>query len=210
MEEIVLKAVPRNGSPKQARRNGFIPGVLNAHDTASSPVQFEAAALSKAIARHGSSAKLWLESGGEKKYGVIKEVQYHPVEGKIIHVSIQLISLEQDIRIQLPIAFHGRDALEHNLLQLLIHKTDVEVEGHADLIPEIVVIDVSKKALGDTITAADFHLPAQVKVLDPVHEIYAVIKEHKKIPVEEAEAKPEAVAPVKAETAKEPAAGSVA
>ena len=66
MEEIVLKAVPRNGSPKQARRNGFIPGVLNAHDTASSPVQFEAAALSKAIARHGSSAKLCSKAAAKK------------------------------------------------------------------------------------------------------------------------------------------------
>jgi len=193
MEDIVLKALPRNESPKQARRNGFVPGVLNAHDTTATSLKFDAAALGRTIARHGGSAKLWVELGSEKKYGVIKEIQRDPVEGKIIHVSIQLISEEQDIRVQLPIVFHGRETLEHNLLQILVHKSEVEVSGKASLIPEVIVVDIGRKGLGDTVTTADFRLPEAIRILDPQHEIYAVIKEHKKIITEEEPAKAEPV-----------------
>ena len=69
MEEIALKAVIRKDKPKKVRREGSVPGVLNGPGTASTPVQFESNDLNKVIARHGTSAKLWILLGGEKKFG---------------------------------------------------------------------------------------------------------------------------------------------
>ncbi len=187
MEEIILKAAARSEKPKKVRNEGFIPGVLNGPGTASVPVQFESVALNKIITRHGTNAKLWVELGDEKKFGFIKEVQKHPVEGKIIHIDIQLVSKDQDVKMQLPIVFHGHADLEHKLLQLQVHKTEIEVEGKAELMPDEAVVDVSEKKLGETITAADFHLPAAIKILDPEHEVYASVKAVKEEAVEEPE-----------------------
>jgi len=148
--------------------------------------------LNKIIAKHGSNAKVWVELEDEKKFGFIKEVQKNPVDAKIIHIAIQLVSKDQDLKMQLPIAFHGRDELEHKSLVLQVYKSEIEVVGKAALMPDVVVVDVSKKELGNAITAIEFHLPQGIKIIDPENETYAVIKAVKEEIVEE----PEEVTPV--------------
>jgi large subunit ribosomal protein L25 len=176
MEETILKAINRSEKPKKVRDAGFIPGVLNGPGTTSASVQFETAALNSIVRKHGMNAKIWVESGAEKKFGFIKEVQTHPVERKIIHVAIQLVSRDQEVKMQLPITFHGSAELEQRSLHVHVNKSEVEVMGKAVLIPDMAVVDVSEKELEDNITAIDFHLPAEIKILDPDHEVYAVIK----------------------------------
>ena len=200
MEETILKATMRTESPKKAREAGFTPGVLNEHDTTSTSVQFDTPALNKVIAKHGPNAKIWVELGKKKRFGFVKEIQRHPVEGKIIHVAIQLMTKDQEVKMHLPVVFHGRDELEHRMLQVHVYKADMEVVAKATLMPEIVVTDVSKKEAGDSITLADFNLPKDVRVLDAENEIYAVIKAAKEVPAEEPEeVKTEAAAEVKPE-----------
>ena len=187
MEEIILKAMARSEKPKKVRNAGFIPGVLNGPGTISTSVQFEIVALNKIIAKHGTNAKLWVQLGAEKKFGFIKEVQKNPVEGKVIHIAIQLVSKDQDVKMQLPITFHGHVELEHRFLQVHVYKSEVEVEGKAALMPDLVVVDISEKESGENISAIDFHLPPEIKILDSEHEIYAVIKAIKEEIVEEPE-----------------------
>jgi len=192
MENISIKAIARSEKPKKVRDAGFIPGVLNGPGTTSIPVKFDSIALNKIIARHGSNAKLWVALGDEKKFGFIKEVQRHPVEGKVIHISIQLVSKDQNVKMQLPIAFHGQNGLESRLLQLQIYKAEIEVEGKPAFMPDEVIVDVAKKEVGDNITVKDFPLSHEIKVVDPENEIYAVSKAAKAEAVEEAEeVKPE-------------------
>lgn len=176
MEGTILKAIARSESPKKVRDAGFIPGVLNGDGNTSTSVKFEAAAVNKIISKYGTNAKIWVELGAEKKFGYIMEVQKHPVEGKVIHVSIRLVSKDQKIKMQLPITFHGHEVLEHRFLQVQVYKSEIEVEGEAALMPDAAIVDVSKKELGETVIAIDFHLPKEIKVLDPEHETYAVIK----------------------------------
>jgi len=188
MEDIILKAMPRTEKPKKVRTAGLIPGVLNGPGTLSTSVEFENVPLNKIITRHGTNAKLWVMFNDEKKFGFIKEVQRHPVEGKIIHVAIQMVSKDQDVKMQLPINYDGHSELENRLLQLQVYKPEIEVEGKAVLMPDEAVADVSKKVAGDSITAADFTLPKGIKILDAKTEVYAVIKNVKEEVVEEPKA----------------------
>lgn len=185
MEEIILNSMERTEKPKKTRREGFVPGVLNGPGAASTSVKFQSADLDKIIVKYGPHAKLWVKLGDEKKFGFIKEVQRHPVEEKVIHIAIQLVSTDQDVKRKLPITFNGQPELEHRLLQLQILKPDIEVEGKASLIPNEVAADVSKSKFGDNITAADFNMPSEVKILDPQDEIYAVVKNAKGETIEE-------------------------
>ncbi len=184
MENIFINAMERSEKPRKVRNAGFIPGVLNSPDTTSTNVQFENVALNKIITKHGTNAKLWVKLGADKTFGYIREVQKDPVEGKVIHIAIQLVSKDQEVKLQLPITFHGHAELESRLLQVQIHKSEVEVVGKTELIPDEVVVDVSKKKFGENITAHDFHLPSEVKILSPEDEIYAVIKAVKNVTVE--------------------------
>ena len=185
MEEIILKTMLRTDTPKKVRLAGFIPGVLNESDLTSTSVQFVGTELNKIISKHGSNARVWVTIGEDKKFGFIKEVQKSPIDRKIIHIAIQLVSKDQEVKMQLSISYHGREELEHKQLQVQVYKTDIDVSGKALLMPDVLIVDVSKKELGDTITAADLNIPKEIKIHDAENEIYAVIKAIKEAVEEE-------------------------
>jgi len=194
-ETIYLNAVDRTMQPKQCREAGFTPGVLYGDGVTNAvTVQFEAPALKKVIATHGWNAKVWVNYGGNKKFGFIKEVQRHPVTSAIIHTDVFLVSQDHEVSMQIPITFVGRDSLEN--LQLQVHKSEIAVTGKLVLMPDSVVVDVSAMVLGDTITSKNFTLDEQLKITDSENEVYGAIT-----PVREMEEVPETV--VAEETATE-------
>ena len=192
MEELILKAVERTEALSKVRKAGFIPGILNEAGATSTSVQFEAAAVNKVIEKHGPNAKIWVELAAKKHFGFFKEVQRHPLERKVVHLTVQLVSQSKELKMHLPITFHGREELEGRFLEVHVRKSEIEVSGQASLMPDVVVADISKKLAGENVTVADFHLPKEIRTLDPVDEIYALIKGAKKAVVVEV---PEEVKP---------------
>lgn len=200
MGEAILNAVERNMKPKKCREAGFTPGALYGDGvTDSISVQFETVALKKLLAAHGPNAKVWVNYGNDKKFGIIKEVQRHPVSAKLTHIDVYLVSQEHEIKMQIPIFFEGRSDLEDALLQ--VQKSEIEISGKANLIPDSVVVDVSKMTIGDVITAKNFNLDKQIKILDKEDEAYGVI-----IPLRELTEEPEAETGTETETETETAA----
>ncbi|SMC24659.1 large subunit ribosomal protein L25 [Clostridium acidisoli DSM 12555] len=176
MEQIVLDVEQRIQKTKKFKEDGFIAGVIyggNAENTKS--VKIQEVSLKKILSKHGSNVKLWVKYGDEKKFGFIKEIQREPLTNKIIHIDVQLVSKDQNIKMQIPIVFKGEEELKANQLQIQAHKSDVEVLGKIDLMPEVVYVDVSKKNAGDTIVFEDFNLDKNIKAHDKEDEIYATI-----------------------------------
>jgi large subunit ribosomal protein L25 len=167
MEKITLNAFERNTQPKKMKEIGFIAGVIYGDNVKeANSVKFEEAALRAILTKHGSNAKVWVKYAEGKKFGFIKAIQRHPVTAKIIHVDIQLVSKDHEIKLLLPIIFNGEAALHSKQLQLNIHKSDIEVFGKMALMPDSVAFDVSEKEIGDTITISNFNLEKEVKVID--------------------------------------------
>lgn len=188
MEQIILNAQPRVKKTKKFREAGFIPGVIYGDTvTKADSVKFEEISLKKILARHGSNVKLWVKLGDNKKFGFIKEIQKHPVTNKIIHIDVQLVSKDHEIKVQVPIVFKGEEKLRSRQLQLQIHKSEVDVLGKIDLIPEVINVDLSEGALGDTITLKNFDLDKQLKIHDKNDEIYASISKLAEVVEEETE-----------------------
>lgn len=176
MEKIILNAFERTTKSKRFKENGFIAGVIYGDNVKeATSVKFEESSLRKILAKHGSNAKVWVKYGQDKKFGFIKEIQRHPVTAKITHIDVQLVSKDHEIKLQLPIEFKGEKNLVANLLKLNIQKTEIDVFGKMALMPDVVVIDVSEKELGDTITIKNFNLDKEIKISDNEDEIYATI-----------------------------------
>ncbi|MBU3104358.1 50S ribosomal protein L25 [Clostridium gasigenes] len=176
MEKNILNAFERTTKSKRFKENGFIAGVIYGDNvTEATSVKFEESSLRKILAKHGSNAKVWVKYGEGKKFGFIKEIQRHPVTAKITHIDVQLVSKDHEIKLQLPIEFKGEKNLGANLLKLNIQKTEIDVFGKMALMPDVVVIDVSEKKLGDTITIKNFNLDKEIKISDNEDEIYATI-----------------------------------
>lgn len=176
MDNIILTAFERKHDKKKFNENGFIAGVIYGDSIKQAvSVKFEETPLKKLLAKHGSNAKLWVNYQDDKKLGFIKEIQRHPVTAKITHIDVQLVSKNHEIKLQLPIYYKGEEALSAKSLQLQVHKSEIDVFGRMDLMPDAISIDISEKELDDTITIKDFNLDKQIKVSDDDNEVYAII-----------------------------------
>ncbi len=220
MEEIVLDAQLREGLGRSkvnaVRKGGFVPGVVYGEGKGSLSVQFSHHELIRLAHEHrleNSIIKLKIKNDKKPSRScLVKEIQYDPVKGDIIHLDFNEISLTEAIKINVPVVAKGEPmgvkqeggSLEHILWE-------IEVECLPADIPKEIEVDVSALKIGDNIHVKDITFPAKVKVLNepdaivlsvaaPIKEEVAapavegaetqepeVIKEKKEVPAEEQE-----------------------
>lgn len=206
MEEILLDAQIREGLGKSKvkglRAEGFIPAVIYGEKKQSQPIQVAHKQLFQLLHQHHlENVVINLKIKDDKKQKnrscLIKEIQYDPVKGDIIHIDFNEISLTKAIKVNVPVIAKGEPigvkqeggSLEHILWE-------VEVECLPTEIPKSIEVDVSQLKIGDAIHIKDINFPSQIKVLSSPEAIVLSVA----APIKE-----EVVAaPVEGEEAQEP------
>ncbi|TRZ94967.1 50S ribosomal protein L25 [bacterium] len=222
MEEIFLDVELRKevgrGKVKDLRDRGFIPAVIYKEGKESFPIQASHHEVLRLLHQHRlENVVINLKVKDDKKNKarscLIKEIQYDPVHGDILHVDFSEISLTKAIKVNVPVVAKGEPAgvkqeggsLEHVLWE-------IEIECLPANIPKDIEVDVSQLKIGDAIHIKDMVFPEDVKVLNnpeavvisvasPIKEEVPpeavegeekqepeVIKEKKEVPEEGAEA----------------------
>ena len=127
---------------------------------------------------------------------LIKEIQYEPVHGEIVHVDFNQISLTKVIKVSIPVVAKGDaigvkqegGSLEHVLWE-------IEIECLPTSIPKEIEVDVTNLKLKESVHVKDIIVPAGVKILNDPQAIVLSIAEPMKeeVPAEalEGEAKQE-------------------
>lgn len=175
MENVTLEAIARAKKPGKFKEAGFVPGILYGDAVAeATSVKFDVLALNKVINTNGKNAKVWVHLNENKQFGYIKEVQRHPMTRDILHIDVQIVSVDHEIKKMIPITFKGEEALKHRLLSLLTYKAEVTVFGKMALMPDTIIIDVAEMALGEDIVLANLNLDVNLKV-DKEDIVYATI-----------------------------------
>lgn len=203
MEEITLKATKREEIGKGLsflRRQGFLPCVLYGEKKGNSlPLKIEKKELLKVLHTHrleSSVFSLLIEDQNPKKLEVmIKEIQYHPITGDILHLDFYAISLKKSIKVKIPIITKG-EAIgvkqQGGVLDRLFW--ELEVECFPAQIPKEIEIDISNLNIGDSICVKDLKLPEGVKIIENPESIVLAVSPPKE---EVAEIKPEVTAEIK-------------
>lgn len=207
MEEIILELETRSdtgrGKVKDLRDAGFIPAVVYSGGKESTPVKVSRSTLLKLIHHQRiEGVIITLKIKDDKKKSrpcLIKEIQYDPVHGDIVHVDFNEISLTKAIKINVPVTAKGEavgvkqegGSLEHILWE-------VEVECLPTNIPKEIEVDVTNLKMGEGIHIRDIVLPSGVKILNDPNMVVISVAEPMK---EEVAAPAEAV---EGEAAQEP------
>lgn len=224
MEEIILEAQIRveigRSQVHSLRRKGFIPAVVYGIKKETKAIKVVARDLLNLVRKYKGEniiinlrIKEDMDSQAEDvkkkthtktdkdRLVLIKEVQYDPVKGDIIHIDFNQISLYQAITVRVPIVAKGEPigvkqdggVLDHLLWEL-------EVECLPARIPSSIEVDVSNLKIGDTIHIKDIVLASDIKVLqDPAQIVFSVVPRLKEevIPVaptgEEEKLEPEVI-----------------
>ncbi len=176
MEEIFLDAEPRQElgrmRVKDLRIKGFIPAVVYAQGKEPLSVKLPHTALLRLVHQHRIEGILInLKIKDDKKVNsrtcLIKEIQYDPVHGDIIHVDFNEISLTKVIKVNVPVMATGEPVgvkQEGGSLERILW--EIEVECLPTSIPKEIQVDVSPLKIGDSIHIKDLTIPSDVKVLN--------------------------------------------
>ncbi len=177
-------------SSGRLRRDGKIPGVLYGHGMA--PV---ALAVGHRELRHvltgpaGLNAVLDLKVGSETHAAIVKDLQRDTVRRSVTHVDFQVVNLNEEITVEVPIVLHGESKAVLSgggLVDPQINTLTVVTTPRS--IPNEIVIDISNMQMGDTIRVGDIALPAGVTTpIDAEVTVVAIL-----LPSIEAEPEPEA------------------
>lgn len=98
-----------------------------------------------------------VDFGDTKQRSVIREIQYHPVKGDMIHVDFLRVKAGQEINVSVPLKFIGNAEGEKlgGVFQEL--KVDLEITCLPKYLPDNLEIDISELDLGDSIHVSDLN-----------------------------------------------------
>ncbi|MDI6758733.1 MAG: 50S ribosomal protein L25 [Candidatus Omnitrophota bacterium] len=176
MEEILLEVEPRQETGRlkvnSLRGMGFTPAVIYGEAKEPLSIKISTSVLIKLIHQHrveGAIIKLKVKE--DKKQStracLIKEIQYDPIHGNIIHMDFNEISLTKEIKVRVPVLVKGEavgvkqegGSLEHILWE-------IEIECLPADIPKGIEIDISHLKLGESVHIKELVLPSSVKALN--------------------------------------------
>lgn len=206
MERMKLDAETRQGLGKgpckRLRKADIVPAVVCKAKKPSINIQVSRRDVTKAIHTQAGTnviIDLNVKKGdeAEKKTVIIKQIQYDPVKGEMVHVDFNQISLTEVMKFSVPLVAKG-DAVgakqDGGVLQHVLW--NLEIECLPTDIPKNIEVDVAELKIGDNKKIKDITPPKGVKILhDPEIIILSV-----EPPIKEEEL----VAPAPAEGAAEP------
>jgi len=96
-----------------------------------------------------------LKIDGEEYRVILKEIQYHPVSDRIIHVDFTQVFDDKPISISIPISVSGDSVGVIAGGKLRIRKRSLMVRGLASDIPEHLPIDITDLKIHDSVKVGD-------------------------------------------------------
>jgi large subunit ribosomal protein L25 len=120
-------------------------------------------------------------SNGTQQEAIVKDVQMHPAKNVVVHVDLQRVIENEQIRLKLPIHFKGESISPGVKVQggVVSHmRADVEVVTLPKDLPEFLELDLSGMSLNETKFLSDIPLPAGVTIPELSHRNAPVVSIH--------------------------------
>jgi len=153
---------------KRLLRSGKIPGILYGPKMQSVSLEFDQREFSNRIAGLEGSHLVRLKSSTPSladKVALVKDMQYHPISGDVIHADLYEVDLTAKITVHVPLHFVGKAAgvVRGGILQPIVR--EMEVECLPLDIPEFFNVDVSGLDIGDSVHIEDLAMPEGVTAI---------------------------------------------
>lgn len=171
MEIMNLKASQRqavgNGPSRVLRRDGKIPAILYGPKTEPIKLAIDRLEL-EPIFKSGAVAqkllKLEIDGVDSARRVMIKELQKHPVSRTVLHLDLYEVSMDQKIKVMVPVVTTGKSAGVEVGGMLQIIRRELEVFCLPDQIPENITIDITALEIGDSVHVEDLPMDEAVEI----------------------------------------------
>ncbi len=172
MEKIALTAQVREkagkGVARGLRRSQMVPAVLYSHGK-SMPIAMGDKDVTKVLNTEGGEhalINLKLEGkDGTEKLALIKDYQIDPISGKLIHVDLMEVAMNEKVKVQVAVHVVGSavGVKEGGILQFGLRS--LEVECLPNQIPDFIEVNVSDLKINESLHVRDIQVAEGVRIL---------------------------------------------
>lgn len=165
-EQLTLSAETREragkGASRAMRREGRVPAVVYGNKEEALAIHVEEKALMKALnGGHFMNSVVMIDVGGTTARTLPKDVQFHPVTDRPLHVDFLRISEHSQVQVAVPIRFTGeeesRGLKRGGVLNAVRH--ELELVCDAAEIPDEIEISLAGLDIGDSLHISAVTLP---------------------------------------------------
>ena len=169
-EQLTLPAEARDragkGASRALRRDGRVPAVVYGDKKGPLSVHVEEKLLVKMLnTGHFMNSVVMVEVDGKPNRTLPKDVQFHPVTSRPIHVDFLRISEHAQVTVSIPVRFDNEEASpglkRGGVLNIVQH--DLELICDAAHIPDEIHIDLTGLEIGDSLHISQVKLPKGTK-----------------------------------------------
>ena len=202
-EQLTLPAEAREragkGASRALRRDGRVPAVVYGDKKEPLSVHVEEKLLTRMLSTgHFMNTIVMVDAGGKAHRTLPKDVQFHPVSSRPIHVDFLRIGEHSRVTVAIPVRFDDDEESpgikRGGVLNVVQH--ELELVCDASQIPEEIHISLAGLDIGDSIHISHVTLPEGTKAaIDDRDFTVATIVAPSAVKAEEAEAAEAAAAP---------------
>jgi large subunit ribosomal protein L25 len=203
-EQLTLPAEARDrggkGASRALRRDGRVPAVVYGDKKEPLSVHVEEKLLMKMLnSGHFMNSVVMVEVGGKANRTLPKDVQFHPVSSRPIHVDFLRIGEHSQVNVNVPVRFDNEEASpglkRGGVLNIVVH--DIALVCDASEIPEEIHIPLDGLEIGDSIHIGQVKLPKGAKPANADEDFtVATIVAPSAMKQTEEEAEPEGEVPI--------------
>jgi len=165
-EQLTLPAESRDragkGASRELRRAGRVPAVIYGDKKEAVSIHVEEKLLTRMLSTgHFMNSVIMVDAGGTPHRTLPKDVQFHPVSSRPIHVDFLRIGAHSQVHVNVPVHFIDEEESpgikRGGVLNLVRH--DLELVCDASEIPEQIEISLKGLDVGDSIHISNVTLP---------------------------------------------------
>jgi large subunit ribosomal protein L25 len=168
-DQLTLPAEARDragkGASRHLRREGRVPAVIYGEKQEALSIHVEEKLLTKMLhTGHFMNSVVMVDVGGKANRTLPKDVQFHPVSSRPIHVDFLRIGEHSKVHVNVPVRFDNEEASpglkRGGVLNVVQH--ELELVCDAASIPNEIHIALDGLEIGDTIHISQVNLPEGV------------------------------------------------
>jgi len=169
-EQLTLPAEARQragkGASRALRRDGRVPAVIYGEKKEALSIHVEEKLLTKMLSTgHFMNSVIMVDVGGKPNRTLPKDVQFHPVSSRPIHVDFVRIGEHAQVTVNIPVRFVDEEEApglkRGGVLNVVRH--ELELVCDAAKIPGEIVISLAGLEIGDAVHISNVDLPGGAK-----------------------------------------------
>ncbi len=168
--EFVLNATKRDEigtlAVTKMKRKGFVPINIYGPDSENVNAYVKSDELESLKSKVSESSLINVKVEGDDHHVIIKDVQYDPIHGKIIHVDFYEFQKGHKLKMTVPLEFVGVPKGKEVGGKEEIFVRDVEIETLPKYIVDKIEVDISDLDVKDSLRLKDIKLPPESTLLD--------------------------------------------